>query len=342
MDSPSYPFKPIRSMKALARALDEPVELLLQLAQDASDLYRHVPLKKKNGTPRDTYDAFEPLKRVQRKIVDRLLSRVRFPYYVHGGVKDRERPRSIFTNATQHTGARFLILMDIEDFYPSISQKLAEQVFSDCLKFSVDVSEVLACLCCRQGIVPQGASTSGYVANLAFWDVEPALVDWLRGKGLSYSRFADDITVSSAFILSKPDCTEVVSRITSLLVAKGFRQKRSKLHLRKKGQNVLSKGAAGALTVTGLTVHGSTPNVTKKERREIRAAVYEFEMLINTGLSMCDVQSKFDRAMGRVGRLLATKHPDGLKLRERLRAAKKLAERFNPSFAQAEQHVHLW
>jgi hypothetical protein len=331
MDSPSYPFKPIYSMSALARTLDEPVDLLVQLAQDADDLYRHVPQQKKNGSPRDTYDAFEPLKRVQRKIVDRLLSRVRFPYYVHGGIRDRENPRSIITNAAQHAGARFLVLMDIEDFYPSISQTLAKQVFSHCLKFSPEVSALLASLCCRQGAVPQGASTSGYVANLAFWDVEPALVEWLGGKGLSYSRFADDITISSAFTLSSADRSAVISRITSLLAAKGFRQKRSKLHLRKKGQSVLSKGEAGALTVTGLTVHGSTPNVTKKERREIRAAVYEFEKLAEVGLSIREIQGKFDRAMGRVGRLIGTKHPDGVRLRERLRAAKKLAEKFPPN-----------
>lgn len=331
MESPSYPFKPIYSMKALARALDEPVDLLLRLAQDADDLYRYVPQTKKNGTTRDTYDAFEPLKRVQRKIVDRLLSRVRFPYYVHGGIKDREAPRSIVTNAAQHAGARFLILMDIEDFYPSITQALVKQVFSHCLKFSDEVSALLAGLCCRHGTVPQGASTSGYVANLAFWDVEPALVEWLGGKGLSYSRFADDITVSSSATLPAPDLSEVVSRITNLLAAKGLRQKRSKLHLRKKGQSVLSKGVAAALTVTGLTVHGLAPSVTKKQRREIRAAVYEFERLVEVGLSLRELQSKFDRAMGRVGQLIATKHPDGARLRERLKAAKKLAEKFPSS-----------
>lgn len=330
MHSPSYPFNPIYSMSALARALDEPVELLLQLARDADGLYRYVPQIKKDGTARDTYDAFEPLKRVQRKIVDRLLSRVRFPYYVHGGIKDRETPRSIITNAAQHVGARFLVLMDIEDFYPSITQALAKQIFSHCLKFSAEVSEVLASLCCRCGTVPQGASTSGYVANLAFWDAEPALVEWLSGKGLSYSRFADDITVSSSTTLPAPDCSEVVSRITNLLAVKGFRQKRPKLHLRKKGQNVLSKGVAAALTVTGLSVHGLAPSVTKKERREIRAAVHEFERLVEVGLSFRELQSKFDRAMGRVGRLTATKHPDGARLRERLRAAKRLAEKSRP------------
>ena len=174
------------------------------------------------------------------------------------------------------------------------------------------------------------------MANLAFWDVEPALVEWLGGKGLSYSRFADDITISSAFTLSSADRSAVISRITNLLAAKGFRQKRSKLHLRKKGQSVLSKGEAGALTVTGLTVHGSTPNVTKKERREIRAAVYEFEKLAEVGLSIREIQGKFDRAMGRVGRLIGTKHPDGVRLRERLRAAKKLVEKFPPNALQAE------
>ncbi len=63
----------------------------------------------------------------------------------------------------------------------------------------------------------------------------------------------------------------------------------------------------------------------------LRAAVYEFEKLAEVGLSIREIQGKFDRAMGRVGRLIGTKHPDGVRLRERLRAAKKLAEKFPPN-----------
>lgn len=84
MDAPTYPFRPIHSVKALALALGESEQLLERLAARADRMYRHVPQEKKvkPGKPRetrDTYDAHEPLKRGQRKLVDRLLSKAIFP-----------------------------------------------------------------------------------------------------------------------------------------------------------------------------------------------------------------------------------------------------------------------
>lgn len=326
MSSPLYPHNPIHSISALARALNEPAGLILQLSRNADDSYRYVPQRKKNGEVRDTYDANEPLKRVQRKIVDRILSKIRYPLYLHGGIKDKEHPRSIISNASQHSGASFLILMDIADFYPSISHEIVECIFNKCLRFSADVSATLAGICCRLGVIPQGASTSSYIANLVFWDTEPKLVESLQQQELTYSRFADDITISSATIIPEHGRTLIISTITKLLALKGLKQKRTKLHIRKKGQAILSDTIAKPLTVTGLTVCGSTPQVSKKERRAIRAAVYEFERLVNLNLPFDEIRPKFNKAMGRVGRLVATKHPDGSALRARLRAAQKIAE----------------
>src|SRR5690606_2041503 len=117
MDAPHYPYKPIRSLKALSLALGEPVALLQSLAKRGSNLYRYVPQTKKNGTVRHTYDAYQPLKAIQRKIVDRLLARVRFPEYLHGGIKDPISRRSIYSNARMHGKAKTILLQDIEDFF---------------------------------------------------------------------------------------------------------------------------------------------------------------------------------------------------------------------------------
>lgn len=171
MEAPLYPFKPIHSMKALSLALAEPVTLLNSLGKRSGNLYRHVPQKKKDGSTRDTYDAYEPLKPIQRKIVDRLLVRVRYPEYLHGGIKDQAHPRSIYSNAQVHGRAKTVVLQDIKDFFPSIKMAHVQQIFSGIFGFSDDVAEVLAMLTTRDGVVPQGASTSSYLANLVFWDV---------------------------------------------------------------------------------------------------------------------------------------------------------------------------
>lgn len=322
MDAPLYPHRPIYSLKALSLALAEPEALLVAIAKRSSKLYRYVPQKKRDGSPRDTFDAYEPLKAIQRKIVDRILTKVKYPAYLHGGIRDAVQPRSIYSNARSHAGSKSIILQDIKDFFPSITTAHVEEIFSGLFGFSNEVSSLLAALTTRAGQVPQGASTSSYLANLVFWDVEPALVKQLNSEGLAYSRFADDITVSSKSEIPPIAKSRVISAVTWMLSQKGCQQKRSKLHIRRRGQSLIQVNEPGALTVTGLTVDKVKPGIPKDERRLIRAMVkrIEIQAAAEPGPLSIDLERECRKLMGKVGRLIACGHPDGLRFKARLRA----------------------
>lgn len=323
MDAPTYPFKPIHSLQALALALGESERLLERLAIRADRMYRHVPQEKK-GKKRDTYDAHEPLKRVQRKLVDRVLSKAIFPAYLHGGIRDLKSPRSIHSNATVHAGARFVILQDIRNFYPSILESQVDALFRGLFGFGASVAALLSSICTREGSAPQGASTSGYIANLVFWDVEPKIVKDLLDRGFQYSRFADDITISCSREPSSSELSGIVSTITGMLAAKGCHQKRTKLHMRVRGQGIKTDEATfQPVTVTGLSVFNSTPSLTKLERKRIRSAVRELEVISESMPDWAVLEPMYHRAMGRVGRLLACGHPDGEALKARLNVVKR-------------------
>lgn len=324
MDAPTYPFKPIHSIQALALALGESERLLERLAIRADRMYRHVPQEKK-GKKRDTYDAHEPLKRVQRKLVDRVSSKAIFPAYLHGGIRDLKSPRSIHSNATVHAGARYVILQDIRNFYPSILKSQVVDLFRGLFGFGASVAALLSSICTRDGSAPQGASTSGYIANLIFWDVEPKVVHDFLAQGFKYSRFADDITISCSREPSSNELSGIVSTITAMLAAKGCHQKRTKLHMRVRGQGIKTEGATyQPLTVTGLSVFNSTPSLTKLERKRIRSAVRELEVMSQSMPDWAGLEPMYHRAMGRVGRLLACGHPDGEALKTRLNMVKRL------------------
>ncbi|MBP1125238.1 MULTISPECIES: reverse transcriptase family protein [Pseudomonas] len=326
MEAPIYPFKPIYSAQSLALALGESEHLLERLAVRADRMYRHVPQKKKGkpGETRDTYDAYEPLKRVQRKLVDRVLSKAIFPAYLHGGIRDLKSPRSIHSNAAVHAGARFVILQDIRNFYPSISKIQVDTLFRGLFGFAAGVSALLASICTRGESTPQGASTSGYIANLIFWDVEPKIVKSLTDRGFQYSRFADDITISCIREPSSEELSDIVSTITGMLASKGCHQKRSKLHMRVRGQGIRADDATFLpVTVTGLSVFNGTPSLTKLERKRIRSAVKELEVISGSMPEWAALEPMYHRAMGRVGRLLACGHPDGEALKARLNVIKR-------------------
>lgn len=339
MDAPSYPFRPIHSLQALALAIGESERLLARLALRADRMYRHVPQEKKGkpGETRDTYDAHEPLKRVQRKIVDRVLSKAVFPSYLHGGIRDVKSPRSIHSNAIMHAGARYVVLQDIRNFYPSISKSQVESLFRGLFGFGDVVAALLSSICTREGSTPQGASSSGYIANLIFWDVEPPIVEDLLNRGFQYSRFADDITISCTRQPSSDELSGIVSAITGMLAAKGCYQKRAKLHMRVRGQGIRADNATYLpVTVTGLSVFNSAPGLTKLERKRIRSAVREVELMSEATSEWTVLEPLYLRAMGRVGRLLGCGHPDGNALKTRLYAVKQsyqtaLIERYQQS-----------
>ncbi|WP_311968468.1 reverse transcriptase family protein [Pseudomonas baltica] len=342
MDAPFYPHSSINSIKALARALGEPAERLLALAQRSSRLYRYVPQTKKDGiTPRHTYDAHEPLKTIQRKIVDRVLSKVTYPEYLHGGIKDPKFPRSIYSNARIHTGAKTVILQDIVDFFPSITTEHIQRLFVGLFRFSADVASLLASLVTREGQVPQGASTSSYLANLVFWDIEPALVTRFKTQGMAYSRFADDITVSSKTRIASAATTQVIASVTWMLGQKGCLQKRNKMHVRKRGQALITGEKAEAVTVTGLVVNGPIPALPKRARLAIRAAVKQLEDRFegNSGQLSAEDEKEVRRVMGRIGRLIACEHPEGQRLKARVRVLLARAPLLDRYVADAKLHI---
>jgi hypothetical protein len=326
MNTARYKRKPVYTIKSLGLMLGEKPELLLKLSLSCNQLYREVLQEKKDKSVRVTYDAFEPLKKIQRKLVDRLFVFVDYPSYLHGGIKDFHSPRSPLSNAKEHVSAQSVALQDITNFFPSITIDKVEMIFEVFFGFGRAVSKILALIVTKDGCVPQGASTSSYIANLVFWDVEPRLVDWVHERDLAYTRFADDITISSRKRLANSQWAEVISKVTGMLASKGFKQKRTKMHVLKKGQAVTHGGKNESLVVTGLGISGRSAGVVKAERNRIKAAVRQFEIKVESGKTFEEVSHLYYSAMGRVGRMLACGQPIGLELKQRLNDAKKRAQ----------------
>ena len=189
-----YPCKPILTIEALGKDLDLDPALLIIEAEKASSEYRCAGKKRKpDGTLRIFWDARYPLKKIQSRIKERLLDRVIFPVYLFGGVKGR----SHISNARFHSGARMLIAEDITSFFPSITARHVFSIWRHVFGFSKQVSRVLTKLTTRDNELPQGAKTSPLLSNLVLWKVEPAMVQRLNRLGMRYSRFVDDISITS-------------------------------------------------------------------------------------------------------------------------------------------------
>ena len=323
MELAHYPCSPIYSIKALSLMLGEQTSDIERVALKSSGLYRSVPQLKKNGEPRETYDAYEPLKKIQKKIATRILNRISYPHYLHGGIRDKNSPRSIYSNSQVHLGNSFILLLDVENFYPSITSGHVKTIFKDFLGFSDKVSFLLSELLTKDGKVPQGACTSSHLANLAFWDVEPKIYSYLSELGFSYSRFADDITISSKHEADARTITNIVSKVVGMLASKGCKLKRSKFHVRRRGQSLRLKDKTVPLTVTGLSIFNThRASITQADRNSIRSSVKKLEVLARSGCEWSILEKVYNKTMGQVGRLIACHHLEGARLKSRMRVIK--------------------
>lgn len=215
-DKPYYPHNPIGSVDSLAKTLGCAPKILRDLTRDTSNSYTCFSISTKKGKEREVYEPKYELKKLQKKINSRIFEKVIYPTYLQGGIKDKASPRDYIQNSKIHAGSKFLISVDLSDFYHSIQADSVTSIFKNFFQFPDDVSEILKSAVTLNDKVPQGACTSSYIANLVFFNSEYSLVSKLRSRGFNYSRLLDDITISSEKIIEHKKVTEIINSVVSL------------------------------------------------------------------------------------------------------------------------------
>lgn len=288
---PSYPHQRIQSIASLSAALRVPESELVELATTASSQYRPAkPITKADGSVRQPWDALPRLKRAQQQIQAKLLRRVEYPYYLTGSLPGRS-PRA---NASLHKTPAIVISEDIARFFPTTRAELVYGVWAGLFGFSEEVAGILTALTTKDGFLPEGASTSSYLANLVFWDCEPRVVEQLAQLDATYSRYVDDVTVSSSKALTPAEIGRCMAIVYGMFGSQGYKAKRKKHEIVR---------ANAPMRVTKLVVN-KRPALPKADRKAVRAAVYKLEEIVNSYQPLPDgIQTLLNSTSGRVSRL---------------------------------------
>ena len=94
-------------------------------------------------------------------------------------------------------GAPYHLATDLRDFFPSVGAgRLRRALLS--LGAGAGAAGLITRLGTLHGCLPQGAPTSGDLAGLVFREADLDLLALCRERRLVYTRYADDLTVSSA------------------------------------------------------------------------------------------------------------------------------------------------
>jgi RNA-directed DNA polymerase len=275
--------KSTSSLKDLAPLLGMPASAL------AFTLYK-IPLQqkyttfsipKKGGGTRTIKAPTEWLKKLQRALADLLTDcrndlEGKAPKKIvsHGFRSDA----SISTNARQHRKRKYVLNLDLENFFPTFNFGRVRGYFIKNNSFALNdkVGTVIAQIACDGAALPQGSPCSPIVSDLLAHLLDVRMLQLARKLKCTYSRYADDITFSTnrpdfplglAYQLEANSSAWILGdELLSEISRAGFSVNHKKTRMQYRGSRQV---------VTGLTVN---------EKINIRADYYRSTRLMCSGL----------------------------------------------------------
>lgn len=180
----------------LARLIRVNEQIMLNLAFNVPDniKYSTATIPKRNGQQRSLLIPSLRLRMVQRRVLA-LLEGIYIPSSrVHGYVEGR----GLRTNATPHIGKRFILNVDLQDFFATITfPRVRGRLMAAPYNLTDAVATTIARLATCDGKLPIGAPTSPILSNIICSGLDKALSDTAKAHGCFYTRYADDLTFST-------------------------------------------------------------------------------------------------------------------------------------------------
>lgn len=254
----------LNDMSKATRLSSETLRLMIYRADFRYRIYsieKKGPVKKM----RTIYQPSRELKALQgwvlRNILDKLSSS---PFSI-----GFEKNQSILNNATPHMGANFMLNIDLEDFFPSLTADKVFGVFHS-LGYNRLVSSCLTKICCYRNLLPQGAPSSPKLANLICSKLDYRIQGYAGSRGLIYTRYADDLTLSAQ---SMKKVVKAKDFLISIIPTEGLKVNALKTCI---------SGPRSQKKVTGLVISQEKVGIGRLKYKEIRAKIHH----IFTGRSM--------------------------------------------------------
>lgn len=96
----------------------------------------------------------------------------------------------------RHVGRPELLKLDILHFFDSIRYIQVKEAAFPAEIYAEPLRILLSMLCYDRDVLPQGAPTSPWIANLVLRPFDEKLGAWCRARGVVYTRYCDDLAFS--------------------------------------------------------------------------------------------------------------------------------------------------
>ena len=166
----------------------------------AANRYHTFKIKKKGGGEREIKAPISHLKEVQQRL-SKLL------YACRAEIEQDRKPvshgfrrgYSIVTNARPHKCRRYVLNIDLEDFFPTFNFGRVRGFFLKDHAFGLQpkIATIIAQIACDGAALPQGSPCSPIISDLVGQILDMRLVRFAKEHRVTYTRYADDITFST-------------------------------------------------------------------------------------------------------------------------------------------------
>jgi RNA-directed DNA polymerase len=183
-------------LEAASRALRMDPDFIQAIATSANHLYKVYQIPKKSGGVRTIEHPAKRLKLLQRWLARRILPGLP----IHPAATAYRPQKGIRENAIVHLENRFIMNLDFENFFGSIRDRdIARVIRANRLLLPMEEEDIvlLNLIVCRQGTLVIGAPSSPTISNIVMNEFDGFWSEQLGRRGVAYTRYADDITLST-------------------------------------------------------------------------------------------------------------------------------------------------
>lgn len=236
--------------------------------------YKIYTIPKKSGGVRTIAQPAKETKFLQHWLIQNIFGRLP----VHDCASAYKAGASIKVNAMAHQKNEYLSKFDFQAFFPSIKAKdLARHLVKHLGQHlsAADIGSIsrLSCLSPKEGGglgLSVGAPSSPILSNSIMYEFDCQVNDWCIARGITYTRYADDLTFSTR---NKNICSEIEVRIREILQKIEYPRlelnDKKTIHLSKKSQR----------RITGVVVNNEGEiSLGRERKRMISSLIHRFSI----------------------------------------------------------------
>ena len=181
---------------------DDTLEYIMAKAETVDRTYREFDIPKRNGKVRHIKTPVGDLKPLQAWVKNYFQKDLAI--MPHNCCHGFEKGRNCHTALKVHqaNSSEWFMKLDIADFFPSITTSIlynSLRNIANCSKLdNTELDVIVSLLVDETGHMTQGCISSPYFSNLVLLEFDNKFTMWCNKRGLVYTRYADDMIVSSA------------------------------------------------------------------------------------------------------------------------------------------------